>query len=118
MYGVNLGYNYDIRFSLDILKYKTEADIKEGIRLGVFPIFNFNTSYELSPPSWEVVVNSMYSLWKFCRYKQLCIPGVVHRLLPALTYPQWYTSLPLVHLLCGNYQGFPSTVTRSEVLTW
>ena len=47
-----------IRFILAVFKYKTDADIKEVIRLGICPIFTFTTYYEPSSPSLDVVDNS------------------------------------------------------------
>ena len=34
-----------------------------------------------------------------------CIIGAVRSLLPALTYPQWYTRLPVVHLVTQITRG-------------
>ena len=45
------------------------------------------------------------------------IPVEVHSLLPDLTYPQWYTMLPLVHLIQLISKGLPDSVTRSKLLT-
>ena len=40
-------------------------------------------------------------------------------LLSALTYPRWYTGLPVAHLLKGSYHRvYFDTVTRAEVLTY
>ena len=36
-----------------------------------------------------------------------CIIGAVRSLLPELTYPWWYTGLPVVHLLHGISKGLP-----------
>ena len=47
-----------------------------------------------------------------------CIPGAVHGLLLAITYPQSYTKLRLVHLVSQDPRGLPDTVPRTEVLTY
>ena len=67
--------------SEDVLKYKTDADIKEGIRLDKFTMFTFTPYYDHSPPLWEVVNNSMSSLWKFTNYHKGCISKLVSSLL-------------------------------------
>ena len=76
------------------------------IILAVIRMFTFTTYYDPSPTLWEVVDNSISSFWKLHNYQKLCISGAVCSLLPTLTYPQWYTMLPLVHLLQGSSQGF------------
>ena len=43
------------------------------------------------------------------------VAGEVRSLLKTLTYPRWYTSLPLAHFTFGSVQN-PDTVPRSEVL--
>ena len=42
----------------------------------------------------------------FVTYRRDCIFREVLSLMPKLTYPRWYTSFPLVHLLRGSSQGF------------
>ena len=42
-----------------------------------------------------------------------CIHGLVHVLLPTLTYPQWYTRLPMVHLMQVP-KGLPDTGHQSQ----
>ena len=46
-----------------------------------------------------------------------CIPGAVCMLLPALTYPQWYTRLHVVRLVTQGTRVLPDTVPIDEVLT-
>ena len=60
----------------------------------------------LYPPS-----GSLYDVQKGC------IPGAVRVLLMALTYPQWYTILHVVHLVGQGPTGLPDTVPRAEILT-
>ena len=54
-----------IRVIQAILKYKTDAYIKEFIMLDILPMFNFTTYYDPSPTLWEVVANSMSSFYQF-----------------------------------------------------
>ena len=42
----------------------------------------------------------------FFEYRRGCLIRAVRSLLPELTYPRWYTRLPLIHLLCGSSQEF------------
>ena len=44
------------------------------------------------------------------------IPRELHSMLPALTYTQFYTRLPMEHLIQVP-EGLPDTVTRTEVST-
>ena len=44
---------------------KTDEDIKEVNRLGIYPMLTLTPLYEPLPLSWEVRGNSMYSLWQF-----------------------------------------------------
>ena len=69
-------------------------------------MFAFASFYEPSPLSWEVVSNTMSSFWKFHHYEKLCSSWAVSNLLSNLTYTQWYTKLPSVHLLHGSSQRF------------
>ena len=55
-------FQFSVRISYDILEYKTRADIKEEIILDIFPVINFTTCYDPSPPLWDVVDNIMLSL--------------------------------------------------------
>ena len=71
-----------IHVSLAVLKHKTDADIKEGIIIYMFPMFTFTNYYETSPPSREVVENSMSYLLNFCNYHKLCISVSVYSLNP------------------------------------
>ena len=50
-----------IRISYSVIKYKTDVDIKEVVRLAVFTLFAFTLYINLSPPSLEVVANSISS---------------------------------------------------------
>ena len=65
-------------------------------------MFIFNPYYDPSPLSWVVVDNSMSYFCDFCHRQKIFIPGAVRSLLPELTYPWWYTSLPLVHFVFGS----------------
>ena len=94
-----------LRVSQAVLKYKTDADIKETIRLYVLPMFNFTNYYYPSPLFQEVVTNSMFYFQQFDHYQKGLIPGALHSLLLDLTYPWWYIRLPLVHLIRGGPQG-------------
>ena len=51
-----------------------------------------------------------------CNLHNTCILGAVHDQLLELTHLQWYTMLPLVHLMQFP-SVLPDTVTISEVLT-
>ena len=46
-----------------------------------------------------------------------CINGSICTLLLALTYPQWYTRLHVVHLVTQGNRGLPDTLPRAEELT-
>ena len=52
-----------VRVSYADLKYKTYDDIQELIGLDVLYMFTFTPYYDPSPPSWDVVENSVSSLW-------------------------------------------------------
>ena len=53
-----------------------------------------------------------------CNVQKCCIPRAVHTLLPALTYPQWYTRLHMVRLVTQGPRGLPDAIPRVEVLTY
>ena len=53
----------DVSVSQDVLKYKTDADIKEVIRLGIFTMFTFNTYYDPLTPQCKVADIIMSLLW-------------------------------------------------------
>ena len=96
-----------VRVSQAVLKYKTDADIKEVIRLDMYYLCSPLTPYyDHSPTSWELVCNSIYSCWDFLHYQKVCVSRAVRSLLTSLTYPWWYARLPLIHLLRGISQGF------------
>ena len=65
-------------------------------------MFTFTPYYEPSPPSREVVANSMSSLWQFSNEQKVCIYIAVHTLMPAQPVLGGTPSLPLVHLLLGS----------------
>ena len=44
------------------------------------------------------------------------IPISLCTLLPALTYPWWYTGLPVVCIVTQGPRGLPDTVPSTEVL--
>ena len=46
-------------------------------------------------------------------YRRDCIIIVVRSLVTELTYPRWYTGLPMVHLLRRSSQGLPDTDPQS-----
>ena len=52
-----------------------------------------------------------------CNVQKGCAPGTVRTLLTALTYPQWYTRLHVVHLVTQGNRGLPDTLPRAEELT-
>ena len=52
----------------------------------------------LELPRGEVVANSMSSFWRVA-VRKAALSGAVLSLLPELTYPSWYTRLPLVRLV-------------------
>ena len=70
-----------VRLSYAVLRYKSDADIKEVIRLYLFPRFTFTPYYEPSHPLWEVVSNSMAYFWYFRNYQKGCISVAVNSLL-------------------------------------
>ena len=72
-------------------------------------MFTFTRYFDHSPPSWEVVANSIYSLWTSLNYQKGCIPVSVHILLPSepivgvhqfywwyTFYVEFYTGLTLI----------------------
>ena len=69
------------------------------------------TLYLLFGRCWPIVCTPSEA---FCNRHKLCIPGSVCILLTALTYPRWYTRLPLVHLLQGSYQRFTWLCHQSQ----
>ena len=46
------------------MKYKSDAVIKEVIRLDMYSPSDISPYYDSSPPLWEVEANSMSSLWR------------------------------------------------------
>ena len=66
-------------------------DIKELIRVDIFTLVAFTSYYDPSPPSMEVVANSISSLWKFLKYIS------VHILLPDETVIGCTLVLQVVH---------------------
>ena len=56
-------FKSDIHVIYAILKYNTDAYIKEVVRFFVLPMFNFNPYYDSLTPSLEVVANIVFFLW-------------------------------------------------------
>ena len=52
----------------------------------------------------------------FCNVQKVCIPGAVRSLLPTLTYSQWFTRLPVVHLFTQFPMCLPDMDTRAKEL--
>ena len=84
---------------IDCSKIRTDADIKEVIRLAVFPMFCLTRYYDPSPPLEKVATNSMSPFYHFCDHQKGCIYIAVRSLMPDITYPKWYIRLPLIHLM-------------------
>ena len=82
---------FSVCISYALLKYKIGVDIKELIRVDIFTLVAFNSYYDPSPPSMEVVANSISSLWKFLKYIS------VHILLPDETVIGCTLVLQVVH---------------------
>ena len=79
----------------------------------------------LSPLLWPFTS----IVWGGCQYyvflltcyvisRRNWIIRAVHSLLPAWTYPRWYTRLPVVYLDTQVTRGSLDTVPRAEVLTY
>ena len=81
-------------------------------------MFTFTPYYDPSPRSWNVVANIISSLYQFFHHQKRFIPGSLRSLLPTLTYPWWYTRLPLVRFSFGSVRRVhPDTVPRAKILT-
>ena len=65
-----------------VLKYKTDMDNKEVIKLYIFTMVTFNTYYDPSPKSWEAVENIISYFWKFLNWHKGWITGTVFSLIP------------------------------------
>ena len=100
-----------------VLKYKTYAYIIEVTRLDIFHKLSLpltTTLYLLHGRWWEMVFPPSGALHND---QKECIPRAIRGLMTELTYPQWYTILPLVHLLQLSSKDLPDSITIYKVLT-
>ena len=56
----------------------------------------------------------MSYFWSFCHHQKGFISRLVRSLLPALTYPQWKTRLPMLQMIRGIFQGFTGYCNQSQ----
>ena len=96
-----------------LLIMQRRRELNRGNRRMLLALFIFTPYYDHSPPLWEVVANSMSYFQQYCHHQKGCISREVRSLLPALTYPQWYTRLPLVRLLLVSSVVSQMTVCSS-----
>ena len=85
----------------------------------IFIILSYLPPYHYSLPTFGRCWSSTSYFLYVHHIQKGSNSGEVRSLMPALTYPWWYTWLLVVHLRKGSSNGFyPDTFTIVEVLIW